>query len=209
MEVPTVLSVAVLQQRTAEQVIGCPVPGRGGGARGGLQGLSQGQGSTAVSGAEYVDTPVPHGRGRLVGGGLQGLSQGQGSTAVSGAEYVDTPVPHGRGRLVGGGLHGLSQGQGSTALCGADHVDIPVPHGRVGERGLQGLPKDRVPQRLLFNRPSFLLVEVFKGFPQGQGSAASAGEQTIVVDRLQGFPRGQGSTASAVEQTIVPARGGL
>ena len=45
-EVPTVLSVAVLQQRTPEQFIGCPVPGRGGGARGGLHGLSQGQGST-------------------------------------------------------------------------------------------------------------------------------------------------------------------
>ena len=47
-EVPTVLSVAVLQQRTAEQIIGFPVPGHGGGARGGLQGLTQGQGSTAV-----------------------------------------------------------------------------------------------------------------------------------------------------------------
>ena len=62
-EVPTVLSYSLLQQRTAEQIIFFPVPGRGGGARGGLHGLSQGQGSTAVCGAEHVDTPVPHGRG--------------------------------------------------------------------------------------------------------------------------------------------------
>ena len=202
-EVPTVLSVAVLQQRTAEQIIGFPIPGRGGGARGGLQGLSHGQGSSAVSGADYVDTPVP-GRGGGARGGLQGFSQGQGSTAVSGADYVDTPVlrvveevlvkvfSQGQGSTAvcgaehvdtpvphGGDLHGLSQGQGSTALCGADHVDIPVPHGRVGERGLQG-------------------------FPRGQGSTASAVEQTIGVDRggLQGFPSGQSSTASAVEQTF-------
>ena len=125
-EVPTVLSVAVLQQRTAEQFIDCPVPGRGGGARGGLQGLSQGQGSTAVSGAGYVDSPVL-----------------------------------GRGGGARGGLHGLSQRQGSTAVSGADNVDTPVPHGRGGKRGLRG------------------------------------------------FPRGQYSTASAGEQTIVPARGGL
>ena len=70
-EVPTVLSVAVLQQRTAEQIIGFPVPGRGTGSRGGLQGLSQGQGSTAVCGADNVNTPVPHGRGGGARGGLQ------------------------------------------------------------------------------------------------------------------------------------------
>ena len=68
-----------------------------------------------------------------------------------------------------------------------------------------GFPKDRVPQRLPVSRPSFPLVEVFQGFPKDRGSAASAGEQTIVVDRLQGFPRGQGSTASAVEQTFSQA----
>ena len=89
-EVPTVLSFSLLQQRTAEQIVDTPVPhGRGGGARGGLQGLCQGQGSTAVCGAEHVDTPVPHGRGGRARGGLQGLSQGQGSSAVCGAENVD------------------------------------------------------------------------------------------------------------------------
>ena len=39
-EVPTVLSHSLLQQRTAEQFIDVAVPRRGGGARGGLQGLS-------------------------------------------------------------------------------------------------------------------------------------------------------------------------
>ena len=192
-EVPTVLSVAVLQQRTAEQIIGFPVPGRGGGARGGLQGLSQGQGSTAVCGAENVDTPVPHGRGRLGGGGLHGLSQGQGSTAVCGAENV-TPVPHGRGRLGGGGLHGLSQGQGSTAVmwrrsrrhsrsswsCWKERSSRPLPVEQ-GSSAVDRLQEDRVPQRL----------------PVPHGRVGARG--------LQGFPRGQGSTASAVEQTFSQA----
>ena len=46
-----------------------------------------------------------------------------------------------------------------------------------------------------------VLVEVFKVFPQGHGSTASVGKQTIVPARggLQGLG----------EQTIVPVRGGL
>ena len=67
-EVPTVLSYSLLQQRTAEQIIGLPVPGRGGGARGGLQGLPQGQVSTASTGEQTI---VPS------RGGLQGFSPGQ------------------------------------------------------------------------------------------------------------------------------------
>ena len=58
-EVPTVLSYSLLQQRTAEQIIDFPVPGRGGGARGGLQGLPQGQGSTA-SAVEQTFSQAPH-----------------------------------------------------------------------------------------------------------------------------------------------------
>ena len=169
-EVPTVLSYSLLQQRTAEQTIDSAVPRRGGGARGGLQGFSQGQDSTAVCGAASLVISAPHGRGGGARGGLQGLSQGQGSTAVCRAENVVSPVPHGRGGLGGGGLHGLSQGQGSAAVSGAGHVDIPVPHGRVGNRGLHGSPR-------------------------GQSSTASAVEQTIAVDRLQGFTRGQSSTS--------------
>ena len=150
-EVPTIISYSSLQpslfgeafkaflkdkvqKRVVEQPVDFPVPG-GGGPSSGLQGFFSGKSSTAVFGAENVDTPVPHGCGGGARGGLQGLSQGQGSTAVCGAEHVVTPVPH------GGDLHGLSQGQGSTALCGADHVDIPVPHGRVGKRGLHGFPR--------------------------------------------------------------------
>ena len=47
------------------------------------------------------------------------------------------------------------------------------------------------------------------GFPRGQSSTASAGEQSIVpaCGGLQGLPQGQGSAASAGEQTIVPSRG--
>ena len=51
-----------------------PVPQvRGGRAgRGGLQGLSQGQNSTAFGAAEHVDIPVPRRVGASVGGGVRG-----------------------------------------------------------------------------------------------------------------------------------------
>ena len=55
-EVPTVLSLAFLQQQTAEQIIDIPVP-RGRGNYRGLQGLSPGQGSLQRT----VDFPVPGG----------------------------------------------------------------------------------------------------------------------------------------------------
>ena len=65
---PTTLpasSTARRAQRIAEQTTDIPVPhdrsGRGGG--GSLQGFSQGQGSTACSGAEFSDIPVPQSRG--------------------------------------------------------------------------------------------------------------------------------------------------
>ena len=111
-EVPTPLFYSLLQLRTAEHFIGIAVPRLGGGAFGGPQGFFQGQGSSAVSGADNVGSTVS-GRGGGARGGLHGLSQGQGSTAVSGAEQVVTPVPLGRGGGARGGLQGLSQGQGS------------------------------------------------------------------------------------------------
>ena len=76
-EVPTVLTYSLLKQRTAEQVNDTPVPpGRGRGARGGLQGSSQGQGSTAVCGADEVVSPALHARGGGSLGGLQGSFPG-------------------------------------------------------------------------------------------------------------------------------------
>ena len=76
-EVPTVLSYSSLQQLVVEQTVDIPVPGRAGGrGREGLQGFS-GQGSTASSGADRVDIPVPR------GGGLQGSRPGQGSSSSS------------------------------------------------------------------------------------------------------------------------------
>ena len=187
-EVPTVTSFSLLQQRTAEPIIDLPVPGGGGGPLGGLQGLSQGQGSTASCGAANVDIPVPHGRGEGARGGLQGLSHGQGSTAVCGAENVDIPVPHGRGGRARGGLQSLSQGQGSTAVCGAELVVTPVPHG--GDR---------------------------HGLSQGQGSSAFCGadHDDIPVPHsrgegarggLQGFSPGHESGQRSAEQNVdIPA----
>ena len=141
-EVPTVLSYSFLKQRTAEQVVDSPVlHGRGRGARGGLQGSSQGQGSTAVCGADEVVSPALHARGGGARGGLQGLSPGLGSTAFGGADNVVSPALHAREGRARGGLHGSSQGQSSTAVCGADFVVSSASHGRVGgaRGGLQGL----------------------------------------------------------------------
>ena len=203
---PTVTSFSLLQQRTAEQIIGLPVPGREGGPLGGLQGLSQGQGSTASCGAANVDIPVPHGHGEGARGGLQGLSDGQGSTAVCGAEDVGSSwrrcswrssrplgqgstwtVPHGRAEEVDipahghgegarGGLQGLSHGQGSTAVCGAENVDIPVPHGR-GGRSRGGL----------------------QSLSQGQASTAVCGAEHVDTPvphggGRHGLSQGQGSS---------------
>ena len=189
-EVPTVLTYSLLKQRTAEQVVDTPVPhGRGRGARGGLQGSSQGQGSTAVCGADEVVSPSLHARGGSRGG-LQGLSQGQGSTAFCGADNVVSPSLHARGGFRGG-LQGSSQGPGSTAVCGADNVVSSASQCRGGgARG--GLP----------------------GLSQGQGSSAVCGAEHVdtpvshsrVGKRgLQRFPRGQSSTASAFEQNFSQA----
>ena len=68
-EVPTIIPYSSFQQRTSEQIIDIPVlQGRGGrSGHGGLQGVSQGQGSTVLCGAYLVDILVPR------SGGLQGF----------------------------------------------------------------------------------------------------------------------------------------
>ena len=109
-EVPTVLSFSLLQQRTAEQTIDIAVPRRGGGARGGLQGFSQGQDSTAVCGADNVVSPVPHARG-----GLHGFPRGQSSTASA----VEQTIAVDR-------LQGFTRGQSSTSRRGDA---LPLPSG--------------------------------------------------------------------------------
>ena len=73
MEAPTIVSFSSLQQRTAEQIIDIPVPGRGGEWRG-LQGFS-GRSSTAFLG-QIAESPDP-------GGGLQDFQPVQGSAASS------------------------------------------------------------------------------------------------------------------------------
>ena len=71
-----------------EQKVDIPVPHGHGGrvGHGGLQGFSQGQGSTVFHGADHVDTPVPRGRGSF--GGPQGFlpsSSGASSSHSPGA----------------------------------------------------------------------------------------------------------------------------
>ena len=188
-EVPTELTLSLLQQRTAEQVVGTPVsPGRGRSARGGLPGSSHGQGSTAYCGSENVVSPALHVRERSRGG-VQGLSQGQGSSSFSGADNVVSPALHARG-VSRGGHQGSSQGQGSTAVCGADTVVSSASQRRGG--GARG------------GRP---------GLSQVQGSSAFCEADNVdipvphgrVERGLQRFPRGQSSTASAFEQNFSQA----
>ena len=112
-EVPTLLSVAVLQQRTAEQLACIPVPR---GRHGRLPGSLPGQGSTASAVEQIADIPSSS-------GDLQGFRPRQSSTAVS-EENVSTPAPC-RGGLRGG-LHGFPPVQGSS-------VDFPVSHGDADE----------------------------------------------------------------------------
>ena len=73
-EVPTIVSFSSLQQHTAEQIIDIPVPGRGGGGRGGLQDFSSGQNPTARPVEQIVDFPVP-------AGGLRDLPDPGGSSS--------------------------------------------------------------------------------------------------------------------------------
>ena len=70
LEMPTVLSLALLQQQYAEQIVDNPAS-RGRGRRGGIQGFFPGQSSTA----DAVDTPPR--------GDLQGFLPGEGSSASS------------------------------------------------------------------------------------------------------------------------------
>ena len=193
-EVPTVLSYSLLLQRTAEQTIGIAVPGRGGGARGGLHGLSQGQGSTAVSGADYVDTSVL-GRGGGSRGGLHGLSEGQGSTAGCGADFVVSPVPHGRGGGTRGGRHGLSQGQGSTTFPPPERIserimeqNVDFPGG--GLHGVQGF----------LTGPAALSEQV--PAPAVHAAPAPVGEFMASAPSVHAAPVSSGGDASRVEQDV-------
>ena len=180
-EVPTVLSYSLLQQRTAEQIIDFPVPGRGGGPLGGLQGLSQGQGSTASCGAENVDIPVPHGRGGRARGGLQGFSPGHESGQRAAEQNVDIPAPSFRSRRARrtaeqnvdipvrrsrahGGLQGFSPGQSSSQrTVPGDEDDPPARFGTVlvASRDMRpGVIRADGGQRLRFQLPSWFLIPV-------------------------------------------------
>ena len=128
-EVPTIISYSSLPQRNVEQTIDIPVPhdpgGRGGG--GGLQIFSQGQGTTACRGAEFVDIPVPQGRGGLGGGGLQSFSQGQGQGFFS--HFSPREKSAGSGPHLGSELSADFNPStlGAHQMPPEQLVDVPVP----------------------------------------------------------------------------------
>ena len=102
-------------------------------------------------------------------------------------QLVNIPVP--QVSVSGGGHQGSLSGQGSV---GEQIVDIPVPRGR-GKRRVQGfLPEQSTTAQS---------VEQTVDIPASRVRGRRGG--------LQGLPQGQGSTASAIEQTIGVARGGL
>ena len=76
-EVPTVLSPALLQQQTVEQPLHIPAPRDHGVRR--LQGSLPGQNSTASGAEQIAVTPVP---GRGISGGLQGFAPRSGFSSV-------------------------------------------------------------------------------------------------------------------------------
>ena len=120
-EVPTVLSPALLQHQVAEQIVDNPVP-RGRGARGGLPGCPPGQVSQLNVG-QLVDIPVP-GEGPDFGD-LPGFHPGQGSTARRGA--VSSTARR------GGGAQGSVPGNSVswTPVCWTGLV-VPGADGRDG-----------------------------------------------------------------------------
>ena len=130
MEVPTILSPAVLQQRTAEQLVTIIVPrGRHGRPPGSLPG----QVSTASVAEQTADIPSSS-------GGLQGLRPGQSSTAVA-EQNVSTQAPRRGGPR--GGLQGFPSVQGSAAT-------FPVPLGDAGEEFFRNWLRTRAhPRRAL------------------------------------------------------------
>ena len=111
-EVPTVISFSSLLQRTDEQIVDIPVPGRGGGGRGGFQGSHPGQSSTAGVAEQIVEIS-----GR---GDPQGFLPRQSTLQRTVEQLVDIPVP------AGGGLQNFRSGQGSSALSqnAARHGDL-------------------------------------------------------------------------------------
>ena len=92
-EVPTIVSFSSPQQLTEQQIVDIPVPGCGGGGRGGFQGSHPGQSSTAGVAEQIVDIPAC--------GGPQGFPSGQSTLQRTVEQFVDIPVP------AGGGLHGI------------------------------------------------------------------------------------------------------
>ena len=90
-EVPTVVSFALLQQHTAERIIDIPVLGRGGGGGWeGFQGFSSRQNSTARPVEQNVEIQVP--RHRRHQGGLHGFLPGQGVLQRSVEQIAEIPV---------------------------------------------------------------------------------------------------------------------
>ena len=125
-DVPTVLSYALLQQRIAEQLVNTP---RLGGRR--FLGSLPGQVSTASVAEQTVDIPVP-GRGGFHSD-EQGFLPVHNPSAQSAEQIVDSSVPRGRGRR----SQGFLPGQSSTASVAEQLVDISV---------LGGLPDYGRPQ---------------------------------------------------------------
>ena len=106
-DVPTVLSYALLQQRNVEQIVDIPVP-LGRGRR--LQDSLPRQGSTASGAEQIADSPF--------GGGLHGFLPGLVPTASGVEQLVD---------ISSGGLQGFSPGHESGQRSAEQNVDIPAP----------------------------------------------------------------------------------
>ena len=196
---PTVLSCSLLQQRTAEQTIESAVPRRGGGARGGLQGLSQGQWLNSrlwsrqrrflqlFTVVEEVLVEV-----------FKASPRDRAQQPFVEQTTSSSPALHGRGGGSRGGLQGLSQGQGLySGLWSRQRRFFSSSRSwrRCSWRSSRSSPRDRFLQRLPVSRPSFRLVEVFMVSLPGQGSTSVSS-----ADRI---------SERTVEQLVDISSGGL
>ena len=203
-EVPTVLSYALLQQQIVEQIVDIPVP-HGRGRR--LQDSLPRQGSTACGAEQIADSPIDGGLHgflpelvrtassveQLVDSssrGFEGFSSAHESGQRSAEQNVDIPVPSFRSRR--------------ARRTGEQNVDIPVPRSRA-HGGLQGFsPGQSSTQRIVAPNDDLPVPgsRRSRGFPPGQGSQRTV-EQIIDIPvsrtrhggGLPGVHLQQGSTA--------------
>ena len=162
-EVPTVLSYSLLQQRTAEQFVDTPVPhGRGGGARGGLQGLrdrAQQRFLVQIESTLLFLTIVEEVLGEVFKASPKDRAQ-QRFVEENMLLLLFTVVEE----VLGEVFKASPRDRAHQRFVEQKTSTFPFLMVVLKREVFTVFPEDRVPQRLPLSRPSVLIVEVFKVF---------------------------------------------